>query len=76
MGTLKCKAPRKTRSEREYYQYSKGNYHQMREDTQNFTKDKYFNGHHHNRTVEENWKMIKKNFIMKTTEKNIPSKTS
>jgi hypothetical protein len=47
----------------------------IREDTQNFTKDKYFNGHHHNRTVEENWKMIK-NFIMETTEKNIPSKTS
>ena len=75
MGTLKCKAPRKTRPERAYYQYSKGNYNQMREDTQNFTKDKYFNGHHHNRTVEENWKMIK-HFIMETTEKNIPSKTS
>jgi hypothetical protein len=44
----------------------------MREDTHNFTKDKYFNGHHHTRTVEENWKMIK-NFIMETTEKNIPS---
>ena len=72
MGTLKCKAPRKTRPTRAYYQYSKGNYNQMREDTHNFTKDKYFNGHHHTRTVEENWKMIK-NFIMETTEKNIPS---
>lgn len=32
IGTLKCKAPRKTSPERAYYQYSKGNYNQMREE--------------------------------------------
>ncbi|CAC5425946.1 unnamed protein product [Mytilus coruscus] len=47
----------------------------MREDTRDFTRDKYFNGHQNTRKVEENWNMIKE-FILGTTNTNVPTKTS
>ncbi|CAC5400927.1 unnamed protein product [Mytilus coruscus] len=76
VGTLRCTCtiPRKIRPERTF-QYSKGNYNQMREDSRDFTRDRYFNGHHNNRNVEENWNMIKE-FILGTTKINVPTKTS
>ncbi|CAG2218688.1 SIAE [Mytilus edulis] len=73
MGTLRCTLPRKIRPERTSYQYSKGNYNQMRDDSRDFTRDKYFNGHQNNRNVEENWIMIKE-FILGTTKINVPTK--
>ncbi|CAG2202051.1 unnamed protein product [Mytilus edulis] len=73
MGTLRCTIPRKIRPERTSYQYSKGNYNQMRDDSRDFTRDKYFNGHQNNRNVEENWIMIKE-FILGTTKINVPTK--
>ncbi|CAC5356462.1 unnamed protein product [Mytilus coruscus] len=75
MGTLRCTIPRKIRPERTFFQYSKGNYDQMREDTRDFTRDRNFNGHQNNRNVEENWNMIKE-FILGTTKINVPTKTS
>ena len=71
--TLKCIPQRKIRPERKIFQYSKGNYSQMREETKAFSKEKYFNGYHNKRSIEENWKMIK-SFIEETTNANIPTK--
>ncbi|CAC5379979.1 unnamed protein product [Mytilus coruscus] len=75
MGTLRCTIPRKIRPGRTFFQYLKGNYNQMREDSKEFTRDRYFNGHQNNRNVEENWDMIKE-FILGTTKINVPTKTS
>ena len=73
MATLKCVPPLKKRPERIIFQYFKGDYSKMREETSAFSKEKYFNGYSNKRTVEENWKMIK-TFLEKTTLDNIPKK--
>ncbi|CAC5405136.1 unnamed protein product [Mytilus coruscus] len=75
METLRCTIPRKTRPERTFFQYSKRNYDQMRENTRDFIKDKYLNGHQNTRNVEDNWNMIKE-FILDTTKINVPTETS
>ena len=73
LGVMKCSAPRKSRPERMYLQYSKGDFVKMREETITFSKEKYFNGHQGTRTVAQNWEMIKA-FLETTTESNIPRK--
>ena len=72
-ATLKCRPPRRKKPERTFLQFSKGNYSKMRQETTEFSKEKYFNGHQSSRSVEENWVLIK-NFLTKTTSENIPSK--
>ncbi|KAL3875470.1 hypothetical protein ACJMK2_033416 [Sinanodonta woodiana] len=71
---FKCTLPRKKVPKRTYFQYSRGNYNQMRSDARKFTKEKYLNGHHNTRSVEDNWGMIK-NFIGETLNFNVPTKT-
>lgn len=73
MGTLKCNIPNKSKPKRTHFQYSKRHYDKMREDTTNFAKNKYFNGHQNERSIQENWKMIK-NFIAETSKNNVPTK--
>ncbi|KAJ8044519.1 hypothetical protein HOLleu_07289 [Holothuria leucospilota] len=44
----------------------------MRNDTRSFTLG-YFNGGQNNRTVDENWQLIK-SFLERTVKKNVPTK--
>ena len=47
----------------------------MRQDSSNFAKDKYSNGHSGSRSVQENFNLITY-FIQEAVDKYIPSKTS
>ena len=67
-GTFRCTVPRKSIPKRTFFQYSKGDYNQMRDDTKIFSTDCYFNGHQSNRSVEDNWNLIKK-IILKRKDK-------
>ena len=42
----------------------------MRRDSPNFAKDKYFNGHSHSRSVQENFNLIT-SFIQEAVDKYI-----
>ena len=59
---LPIKKPR-----RKMYLYQKGDYESVREDTLEFAKEKYFNGHSDTRSVQENFDSV---------DKHIPSKSS
>ena len=59
---LPIKKPR-----RKMYLYQKGDYESVREDTLEFAKEKYFNGHSDTRSEQENFDSV---------DKHIPSKSS
>ena len=70
VGILKCFIPGKTASKRSF-SYSKDDYNIIQEeDTLNFARDKYFNGHQNIRKIEENGNMIK-NFLKERIRNNI-----
>ncbi|KAL3888735.1 hypothetical protein ACJMK2_001095 [Sinanodonta woodiana] len=73
-ANFKCTLPRKKVPKRTCFQYSRGNYNQMRSDARKFTKEKYFNGHHNTRSVEDNWGIVN-NFIGETLNFNVLAKT-
>ena len=50
-------------------------YESMRKNTLEFAKEKYFNGHSDNRSVQENFDLLT-SFIQDSADKHIPSKTS
>jgi hypothetical protein len=60
---------------RSYFLYSKGNYDKIRAEAKSFARTSFFDGREANRTVEENWMLIKR-FLQQSIEKNIPSKNS
>ena len=49
--------PLSKQPKRKYFQYSKGDYDSMRQEANQFTKEKYFNGHQDKRSVDQNWKL-------------------
>ena len=57
------------------YLYQKGDYESMREDTLEFAKEKYFNGHSDTHSVQENFDLLT-SFIQDSADKHIPSETS
>ena len=70
-GTLKkfilpIKKPR-----RKVYLYQKGDYESMRNDTLEFAKEKYFNGHSDTRSVQENFDLLTSQVLFKTPRINI-----
>ncbi|KAJ8027298.1 hypothetical protein HOLleu_32407 [Holothuria leucospilota] len=69
---LRCLFPIKRKPHRLIWQFSKGDYGAMTNDTQSFTLG-YFNGGQNNRTVDENWQLIK-SFLERTVKKNVPTK--
>ena len=74
-GTLKIFIPPIKKPRRKVYLYQKGDYESMRKDTLEFAKEKYFNGHSDNRSVQENFDLLT-SFIQDSADKHIPSKTS
>ena len=77
-GTLKIFIPpikKLKKPRRKVYLYQKGDYESMRNDTLEFAKDKYFNGHSDTRSVQENFDLLT-SFIQDSADKHIPSKTS
>ena len=57
------------------YLYQKDDYESMRNETLDFAKEKYFNGHSDTRSVQENFDLLT-SFIQDSADKHIPSKTS
>ena len=58
------------------YLYQKGDYEEsMRNNTIEFAKEKYFNGHSDSRSVQENFDLLT-SFIQDSADKYIPSKNS
>ena len=61
--------------QRTVYLYQKDDFDSIRQDSSNFTKDEYFNGHSGSPSVQENFNLIT-SFIQEAVDKYIPSKTS
>ena len=57
-GTLKIFIPPKKKPRRKVYLYQKGDYESMRKDALEFAREKYFNGHSDNRSVQENFHLL------------------
>ncbi|KAJ8031305.1 hypothetical protein HOLleu_27992 [Holothuria leucospilota] len=69
---LKCLLPNIRQSRRLIWQFSKGDYSTMRRDTRTFALG-YFNGGQNNRSIDENWQLLK-SFLERTVKKNVPTK--
>ena len=75
-GTLKIFIPPIKKPRRKVYLYQKGDYEEsMRNDTLEFAKEKYFNGHSESRSVRESFDLLT-SFIQDLADKYIPSKKS
>ena len=74
-GTLRLFIPPIKKTRRKVYLYQNGDYESMRNDTLEFAKEKYFNGHSDTRSVQENFDILT-SFIQDSADKHIPSKTS
>ena len=73
--SLKIYQPPKKKAKRKFYLYSKGDYEAMRAATKDFCCQNYFNSNENNRSLEENWELLKK-FLLENIDKHVPSKTS
>ena len=69
---LKCFFPNIRQPRRLIWQFSKGDYSTMRRDTRSFAIG-YFNGGQNNRSIDENWQLLK-SFLERTVKKNVPTK--
>ena len=70
-GTLKIFIPPIKKPRRKEY-LQKGDYESMRNDTLEFAKEKYFNGHSDTRSAQENFDLLT-SFIQDSADKHTPS---
>ena len=58
-GTLKVYIPLKKKPRKKVYLYHKGDFESMRKDASDFAKIRYFNSYSDNRSVQENFDLIR-----------------
>ena len=61
-------SPPRKKPRRKVYLYQKGDFDSMRQNSSNFAKDTYFNGHFGSRSVQENFNLIA-SFIQEAVDK-------